>query len=145
MSTVTDSEELTICDSGVHIHMFWNKSYFLNMKSTSKSAINLKNEDLNIQGISTAHLEFNVNDVINILILKNALYTSSIMYNKWLSNLWELRISQLLFKRMIQFCMSLMKQSLQYLMLNTNLWCFEKWIKNSTHKQHLLTLSLKPS
>ena len=81
MSTVTDNEELTICDSEVHVHVFQNKSYFLNMNSTNKSVIDSKNEDLSIQGINTAHLEFNINNVINILILKNVLYMSSVMYN----------------------------------------------------------------
>ena len=81
MPAVTGSEELTICDSEAHIHVFQNKSYFLDMKLTSKSAIDPKGEDLSIQGIGTAHLKFNVNDVINTLTLKNALYTPSIMYN----------------------------------------------------------------
>ena len=51
------------------------------MNSTSKSAINPKGENLSIQGISTVHLEFNVNNIINTLILKNAFYTLLIMYN----------------------------------------------------------------
>ena len=81
MSTITDSEELMICDSKAHIHVFQNKSYFLNMKPTSKSVIGLRDEDLSIQNIGTVHLKFNVNDVINTLIFKNTLYTSLIMYN----------------------------------------------------------------
>ena len=81
MPAVTGSEELMICDSGAHIHVFQNKSYFLDMKSISKSVIGPRGEDLSIQGIDTACLEFNVNDVINTLTLKNALYTSLIMYN----------------------------------------------------------------
>ena len=40
-----------------------------------------RDEDLNIQGIGTVHLEFNVNDVINTLTFKNIFYTSLIMYN----------------------------------------------------------------
>ena len=51
------------------------------MNSTSELVIGLKDEDLGIQGIGTVCLEFNVNDVINTLTLKNAFYTSSIMYN----------------------------------------------------------------
>ena len=51
------------------------------MKSTNKSAISPKGEDLGIQDIGTVHLKFNVNSVINTLTLKNALYTLSIMYN----------------------------------------------------------------
>ena len=82
MPTIADDKKLTICDSGAHVHMFWNKSYFLNMKPTSESAIGSKGENLNIQGIiNTAHLKFNVNDIINTLTLKNALYISLIMYN----------------------------------------------------------------
>ena len=51
------------------------------MNPTSESAIGPRDEDLGIQGIGTAHLEFNINSVINTLTLKNALYTSLIMYN----------------------------------------------------------------
>ena len=78
---VVDGEKLTICDSEAHVHMFWNKSYFLNMKSTSESVIGLRGEDLSIQGIGTVCLKFNVNSVINTLIFKNALYTPLIIYN----------------------------------------------------------------
>ena len=81
MSTVIGSEKLTICDFGAYVYMFQNKSYFLNINSTSKSAINSRDEDLSIQGIGTAHLKFNVNNVINTLTLKNALYIPLIMYN----------------------------------------------------------------
>ena len=81
MPAVAGSEELMICDSGAHVHVFWNKSYFLNINSTSKSVIGPRGEDLGIQGIGTVCLEFNVNSVINTLTLKNALYTSLIMYN----------------------------------------------------------------
>ena len=79
--TVAGSKELTICDSGAHVHMFQNKSYFLDMNQTSKSVIGPRDEDLSIQGIGTVHLEFNIDSVINTLTFKNALYTSSIMYN----------------------------------------------------------------
>ena len=51
------------------------------MKPTSESVIGFRGEDLNIQDIDTVHLKFNVNDVINTLTLKNALYMLSIMYN----------------------------------------------------------------
>ena len=51
------------------------------MNPTSESAIGSRDEDLNIQGIGTVYLEFNINDVINTLTFKNALYTSLIMYN----------------------------------------------------------------
>ena len=51
------------------------------MNLTSESVINLKNENLNIQSINIIYLEFNINNVINTLILKNAFYTSLIMYN----------------------------------------------------------------
>ena len=81
MPTVAGSKELTICDSGAHVHMFQNKSYFLDMKPTNESVIGLRGEDLGIQGIGTVYLKFNVNSVINILTLKNTFYTSSIMYN----------------------------------------------------------------
>ena len=81
VSTVTGSKELMICDSEAHVLVFWNKSYFLNMKPTSESVIGSKDEDLGIQGIGTVHLEFNVDDVINTLIFKNALYTLLIIYN----------------------------------------------------------------
>ena len=81
VSAIAGGEELMICDSGAHVHMFWNKSYFLDMNPTSKSVIDPRGEDLGIQGIGTVHLEFNVNRVINTLTLKNALYTPLIMYN----------------------------------------------------------------
>ena len=51
------------------------------MKSTSESVIDSKSKNLSIQDISTVHLKFNINDVINTLIFKNALYISLIMYN----------------------------------------------------------------
>ena len=51
------------------------------MKLTSKSVIGSRDEDLGIQDIGTVCLEFNVDDVINTLTLKNALYMPSIMYN----------------------------------------------------------------
>ena len=51
------------------------------MNPTSKSVIGPRGEDLNIQGIDTVCLEFNVDDMINTLTLKNTLYTPLIMYN----------------------------------------------------------------
>ena len=51
------------------------------MNPTSKLVIDLKSKDLGIQGIGTVHLKFNVKNVINTLILKNALYMLLIMYN----------------------------------------------------------------
>ena len=51
------------------------------MKSISESVIDFRNKNLNIQNINTVHLEFNVNNIINILTFKNALYTSLIIYN----------------------------------------------------------------
>ena len=48
MPAVAGSEKLTICDSEAHVHIFWNKSYFLNMNQTSKSAIGPRGEDLGI-------------------------------------------------------------------------------------------------
>ena len=51
------------------------------MKSINESLIGSRNEDLNIQDINTVCLEFNIDDVINTLILKNAFYISLIMYN----------------------------------------------------------------
>ena len=51
------------------------------MNSTSESVIGLRGEDLGIQGIGTVCLEFNVDDVINTLILKNTFYMPLIMYN----------------------------------------------------------------
>ena len=43
--------------------------------------IGFKGEDLSIQDINTVYLKFNINNEINTLILKNALYTLSIIYN----------------------------------------------------------------
>ena len=44
-------------------------------------AVSSRGEDLNIQKISTVCLQFNVNEVINILILYNTLYTLLIIFN----------------------------------------------------------------
>ena len=61
--------------------MFQNKTYFIDLKSTNNVTVDPRGEDLNIQGIDTVCLQFDVNRVINILILHNILYTSLIMFN----------------------------------------------------------------
>ena len=48
VSAVIDDEEFIICDSEAHVHVFWNKSYFLNMNPTSKSVIDSRDKDLSI-------------------------------------------------------------------------------------------------
>ena len=79
--TISDSEELIICDFRAHVHMFWNRTYFIDLKSTNNVTVDFRSEDLSIQRIDTVHLQFNVNEVINILTLHNIFYTLLIMFN----------------------------------------------------------------
>ena len=61
--------------------MFQNKTYFIDLKSTNNVTVDFKSEDLSIQEIDTVCLQFNINRVINTLILHNVFYTSLIMFN----------------------------------------------------------------